>query len=1081
MRRQSLPSAPDSPRFDSRLSPPFQFQLDLDFKLKLKTGLQLQFLFLLGAVMHLIVTFPVGAQVAEEDLSALRLREIGPAVTGGRVHDVEALPADPSTIWLGAASGGVWKSTDAGTTWEPLWNDLPNSSVGDIALAPSDPEIVYVGTGGPNNRQSTLYGNGVWRSDDGGATWRHLGLVETRHIGRIRIHPDDPDVAWVAALGNLWRADDERGIFKTTNGGRSWRKVLFVDEDTGAVDLVLDPFDPDVLYAATYQRRRRTWGFAGGGPGSGIWKTTDGGRNWTELTTGLPAGDKGRIGLAIAATEPGVVVATVEHRGEGGVYRTGDGGARWEKVNDLNPRPMYYSHIYLDPTNADRIYVLGTSSSVSEDGGRTFRRLPTSPTYDIGVHADHHALWIDPGDPEHLMLAGDAGLYVSWDGGRDWLRVNNLAIGQFYGIGVDMQDPYHIYGGMQDNHSWMGPSRTRRFIGLVNDDWRQIGFGDGMYTRPDPIDPRRVYLDSNGGGIERFDTFTGSSQGIKPDPPEGERYRFDWTAPILISPHEHRTVYLGGNRLFISRDGGTSWERTIDLSKNLDRNELPIMGRPTGRETLSRNDGVSSYGEITTIAESPLVPGLLWVGTDDGNVQVSRDGGRSWRNVAGRFANVPERTYVSRVAASAHEPDRAYVTFDAHRDGDFRPFVFATEDGGESWRALTLGLPEEGSVNIIVEHPRTADLLFVGTEHGLFVSLDRGRNWRRMGGGLPSAPVDDLVIHPRENDLIVGTHGRSLWVLDDITPLQELAAGPAADRVCLFDLRPVCQWQLWKATSYRGQGAYSAEQPPDGAVITYRLADRADTVTVEIRDPGGRLIRTLGGPGTPGMHRLVWDLRLAPPPREDIQRLDRGDRSQARVSAWLQGRLDPRGPFVLPDTYIVRLRAGTVVREKTLEVRPDPLDPLTGSERRERWAFLLDTQTVNREAFDRGLELRALRDEVRRVRSAVRTAAEAPAALGADLDTLDRDLGTLYRRFWNEVRRGTERLLNAFAGSGVETGTLLGPTADQRTQVRRLRGDLDDAERERLLLNEETIPALNRRLRAAGLAEISRGEERSSP
>jgi photosystem II stability/assembly factor-like uncharacterized protein len=439
-----------------------------------------------------------------ELLQELRFRSIGPAVTGGRIHDVEALPHDPSTVYLATASSGIWKSTNKGTTWTPIFDYQPVSTFGVVAIAPSNPQILWAGTGEQNNRQSTSWGNGVYHSADGGATWTHLGLDATRHIGGIAVHPDDPDVAYVAALGNLWVPSPERGVYKTGDGGATWSRVLFVDTLTGVVDLVMDPSDPNILYAAAYQRLRRTWGFNGGGPGSGIYKTTDGGNTWRELENGIPVGDKGRIGLAIAQTDPQVLNAIVQHAEGSGVYRTEDGGATWEMVNDLNPRPMYYSHIYIDPTNEDRIYVLATSFYKSEDGGRTFRTMPTRPTYDVGVHSDFHDLWIDPNDSEHFYLVGDAGLHETWDRGETFIRINNLPIGQFYAIGVDMRDPYYIYGGMQDNHSWVGPSRTRHWIGIINDDWRQIGFGDGMYHQADPSDHRFVYGAAQNGTLVRL-------------------------------------------------------------------------------------------------------------------------------------------------------------------------------------------------------------------------------------------------------------------------------------------------------------------------------------------------------------------------------------------------------------------------------------------------------------------------------------------------------------------------------------------------------------------------------------------------
>ncbi|HEX9709491.1 MAG TPA: glycosyl hydrolase, partial [Candidatus Thermoplasmatota archaeon] len=570
------------------------------------------------------------AQVAitTEQLGAFRPRPIGPAVTGGRVHDLEAVPDDPSVLYLASASGGLWKTTNRGHAWTSLFDTMAASTFGDVALAPSNPEIVYAGTGEQNNRQSSSWGNGVYRSDDGGSSWRHLGLEETRHVGKIEVDPRDPDVAFVAALGNLWKPSRERGVFRTRDGGRTWQHVLFVDTLTGAVDLVMDPRDPDVLYAAAYQRLRRAWGFNGGGPGSGIYKTSDGGDTWAELTTGIPEGDKGRIGLAVSRSNPRVLMATIETaaRAEQGTYRSEDGGATWRRVNELNPRPMYYSEIFIDPNSDQRVYVLGTSSYRSEDGGHTFTEIAARPTYDVGVHADQHALWIDPTDPDHLYMGGDAGLHESYDRGESFRKLNNLPIGQFYAIDVDTREPYNVYGGMQDNHSWMGPSETRHWIGIIDDDWRQTGFGDGMYWQVDPTEPRFAYGSSNDGDYFRLDSQTGDMLDISPVPPAGEpRYRFDWTSPMLLSGHDPATVYLGGNRLFISRDRGGSWERTEDLSRRIDRDTLELMG-VAGRDiAISRNDGAGSFGEATTLAESPVDAAVLWVGLDDGNLQVSRD------------------------------------------------------------------------------------------------------------------------------------------------------------------------------------------------------------------------------------------------------------------------------------------------------------------------------------------------------------------------------------------------------------------------------------------------------------------------
>jgi photosystem II stability/assembly factor-like uncharacterized protein len=891
---------------------------------------------------------------------------------------------------------------------------------------------------------------------------------------------------YVAALGNLWKANPERGVFKSVDGGRTWSRVLFVDENTGAVDMVIDPSDPDVLYAATYQRQRRAWGFIGGGPGSGIHKTEDGGRTWTLLSNGLPDGDKGRIGLAISMTNPQVLNATVEHRGGQGTYRTEDGGENWEFVNQLNPRPMYYSHIFIDPSDENRVYILGSSSSVSEDGGRSFRGIPSAPTYDVGVHGDHHSLWIDPDNPDYLLLGGDAGLYISHDRGIKWRKINNFTIGQFYAIGVDMRDPYWVYGGLQDNHSWMGPTRTRRFIGIINDDWSQTGFSDGMYAQPDPENYRRVYIDSQGGNIIRFDPDTGASESIRPQPAEGEeRYRFDWTAPILISPHDHNRIYLGGNRLFISDNGGNSWYRTEDLSRRIDRNSLEIMGILPGPETLSRHDGTSSFGEITTISESPLEEGLLWVGTDDGNLQLSRNAGESWNNVIGGIPGLPDQTYVSRVIASHFEAGRAYATFDAHRDGDFRPFVFVTDDFGMSWREITDGLPDEGSVNVIREHHTNPDLLFVGTEHSLFVSLDAGSSWMHFKNNLPTVPIDDLVIHPRDNDLLIGTHGRSIWVMDDIGFLSDMNPYLEQQKLHVMPVRPATIYQKWKATSYRGQGEYAAEQPPDGAVINYWVGSRFENpVSVEIVTAEGRVVRTLQGSGEAGLQRVVWDLRLDPLP--PVRRGSRGRSGAAgtgggagrqrpsnpNLTPWLQQQLANRGPHVLAGTYSVRLTTGIEVVTGTVEVRPDPADPGSPADQQRRWLFMLGVYDLNLESTARGTEVLEIRNRANTSMEALRNAESPPSGLTEAVSGLISQLDELNREISNSVISGTRSLIGMFTGSGVRQGTIGGPTDDQYRRFTSLRIRFGEAAGVLQGLIETEIPRIDRRLERAGIPPI---------
>jgi photosystem II stability/assembly factor-like uncharacterized protein len=947
----------------------------------------------------LVSSSPAAAQspvpITTDQLRAFSPRSIGPAVTGGRVHDVEALPDDPSTIFVASASGGLWKTTNRGHTWRNVFDDMPVSTFGDVAISASDANIVYAGTGEQNNRQSTSWGNGVYRSDDGGETWRHLGLDETRHIGKVEIDPTDPDVVFVAALGNLWREHEARGVFRSRDGGGTWEKVLYVDAHTGAVDMVMDPSDPNTLYAATYQRRRRTWGFNGGGPGSGIYKTTDGGDTWRELTEGVPDGDKGRIGLAIARSNPQVLSALIQHASESGTYRSVDAGETWTKVNDQNGRPMYYSEIFIDPSNENRVYTLATTSHRSEDGGRTFEVIAERPSYDVGVHADHHALWIDPADPEHLYLGGDAGLHESYDMGVSFRKLNNFAISQFYAIGVDMRDPYWVYGGLQDNHSFMGPSRTRRWAGIVNDDWKQIGFGDGMYWQLDPSEPRYAYGNAQNGGYTRVDTETGDIMDVAPAPPAGEdEYRWDWVSPSLVSVHDPSTVYVGGNRLFISRDRGVSWERTEDLTRAIDRDGLELMGVRGADITLSPNDGTSSFGEITTIAESPLDPQILWVGTDDGNLQVSRDGGRSWTALHGNVGGVADGTYVSRVVASRSDPGAAYVTFDAHRDGDFSPYVFRTSDFGQSWRSLAATLPG-GSVNSLVEHPDNPSVLFLGTEHHLFATTDAGVTWAQMPN-LPTTHYDDLLIHPRDRDLVIGTHGRGIWILDDVVPLAGWSRSVAEAAGHLFPVRSAALFHYWKDTSYRGDAEFAGNNPVDGAIVTYSLGEGSGEARITITADDGAVVREMAVPDDPGIHRINWDLRHGLPDAP-LAWAPHDDPRLARSAA-------ERGPFVSPGTYTVTLDARGTTSTRTVEVLGDPELPVTLAQYREREAFLL--------------RVLALQNQANTARLAM-----AGIAGGPELESLE------------QVDDVLEEVYEEINGSGVRPGTLYPPTVTQRERL----------------------------------------------
>lgn len=925
---------------------------------------------------------PAINQSDDPRLQTFRWRSIGPATMGGRIDDIEAVESNPSVFYLGFATGGIWKTTNNGTTFAPMFDTYPVSSIGDLAIARSNPNIIYVGTGEPNNRQSSSFGNGMYKSTDGGKTFTHIGLADTQSIARVVVHPRNPDIVYVAAVGHLFGPNEERGLFRTTDGGRTWTKSKFIDADTGFTEVVMDPSNPETLYAASYQRRRMPWGFNGGGPGSAIWKTTNGGRTWTKLTgSGLPEGLLGRIGLDVSRSRPNVVYAQIEvgaSAGTGGnvtaegkpaqpspggfggfgggaaqprpgepppppdpkksgVWRSDDGGRTWRVVSNNNNRPMYYSQIRVDPTNPDIVYTMGAPFHKSVDGGKTFKVVQ-------GIaHSDHHALWINPKNPQHLILGNDGGLDISYDQGDTWEFVNTMAVGQFYAISVDMQKPYYVCGGLQDNGSWCGPSATRSGNGITNFDWFRVGGGDGFYTSQDQNDPNIIFSESQDGNVNRVELLAGRTENIRPrgpqparpqrptspagredvtqpqpstpagppaqpgqqpgaqagaagqgsqqaqaflqrlaeqagfapsrepnivpTPPAGEQYRFFWNTPTVLSPHNPAVVYIGGSRLFISRDRGRTFTMTADLTRNIDRFKLPIMGVPGDAPMASKHDGAGSFSHIVTISESPVVPGVLWVGTNDGNVQVSRDGGATWKNVTTSARGVPDGTHVSRVEASHFDAGTCYVTFDGHRTDDHKPYVFVTKDYGETFTSLSEGLPP-GNVNVIREDPKNRNLLYVGTEYGFHISLDAGKSWQRFMNGLPTVRVDDVLVHPRDNDLILGTHGRSIWIMDDITALQNLTDEAGKADATLLEPRPATQWidDIRMRRNMGGAKHFNGQNPERGAIISYYLkSEPPGDVTISIADVTGKTVREFKGTKRAGLNRMRWNLAGNPP------------------------------------------------------------------------------------------------------------------------------------------------------------------------------------------------------------------------
>ena len=995
---------------------------------------------------------PLAFAGAQSPFDSLHFRSIGPAATGGRIQDIEVDPKDPSTIYIAAASGGIWKTTNHGTMWTPVFEGQPDNTFGDLAIFPGNTQIIWAGTGEQNNRQSTSWGGGVYRSTDGGATWSYLGLKETRQIGRVVAHPTDPNIAYVAAAGNLWRGNPERGVYKTTDAGRTWNKILYVDTLTGATDLAMDPRDPNVLYAAMYQRVRSAFGYNGGGPGSAIYKTTDGGATWKKLENGIPAGDKGRIALAIAASNPDVVIALIEHATESGTYRSEDAGATWKKMSRSNPRPMYFSAPYIDPTNDKRIWELGVTIFKSEDGGVTFENMPNSPAYDVGLKTDHHTMWIDPRDTRHTLVGGDGGLHESWDLGYTYRKLNDIPVGQFYKIAVDDRDPYWIYGGLQDTHSWMGPSATRHWLGILNQDWQQIGFSDGTGQAVDKAGYRYVYTSSDGGNVQRFDPLTGDRLDIKPAAPKGEPpYRWDWDAPLVASRITPGTVYLGANRLFISHDFGNTWTRTADLTRQVNRDTLKLMGVLDKDIKISKNDGESSFSELTAIAESPLDAKVLWVGSDDGNVQVSTDGGKTWKEVSAAItsgAGIANGTYVARIVASSASRATAYVAFDAHRSGDFAPYIARTTDFGKTWKAVNAGLAPDASVRSIYEYPGKASVLFAGTERHLYVSLDSGSRWTQLAGNLPTTRYDDIVVQPRTRDLVLGTHGRSIWILDDASPIAAWTSTIASSAKYLFPVPRATLMQYWEDISNTAQGMYAAENPADGAVFTYYLSKPAQRVRLIVRGADGKVIREVSGSATPGViHRAVWDLRHVPPPTsavgggggEEGGGPPEGGGGRGGAAAVVDRRpnlpipthdIGNRGPYVSPGKFTVTLDVDGDTVSRSFDVRADPLGNVTLAQQKARESFLMDVQS--------------LQERTERVVQDIRSArGSGPAAPNDPLVGLERRLTGR-----DGVRGKLGGIARAFNGTGAQQGTFLPPTVNQREVVREAKAELDAVEKE---------------------------------
>ncbi len=1043
--------------------------------------------------------------------NGLRFRSIGPAFTSGRVIGFAVDPNNSAHYFVASASGGVWKTVNNGTTWTPVFDREGSYSIGAIALDPKNPLTVWVGSGENNSQRSVSYGNGLYRSDDGGKTWKNVGLKSSEHIGRIAIDPKDSNVVYVAAQGPLWGPGGDRGLFKTTDSGKTWKNILNISENTGVTDVVIDPQNPETVYAASYQRRRHMFTLIDGGPESAIYKSTDAGATWNKVRAGLPTTDMGRIGLAVSPVDSNIVYATVEAGDrKGGIFRSNDRGGSWEKRNEFDAGAMYYARVVADPKDVDRIYVMNVFLMVSDDGGRTLRRLGEK-----SKHVDNHDIWIEPGDTDHYLVGCDGGVYESHDRGLNWDFKRNLPVTQLYDITTDNATPfYNVYGGAQDNFAFGGPSRTRSVSGIVSSDWFVTQGGDGFRTQVDPEDPNTVYAELQHGVLVRDDRVTGERMGIQPAIGRNEDpLRWNWDSPFIISPHSHTRLYFAADKLFRSDDRGDSWKViSAQLSRGLDRDKLPVMGKIWSMDAVAKNQSTAFFGNASALAESPRKEGLIYVGTDDGLIQITEDGGKNWRKVE-KFPDVPELVYVSRIVASNHDANTVYAAIENHQNADFKPYLLKSTDAGRSWTSIKNNLPANGPVWAIAEDYVNPNLLFVGTEFGLYFSIDGGQKWIQLKSGLPTIQVRDLSIQKRENDLVVGTFGRGFYILDNYSPLRLLKPEMLKQDGLLFPVKDALMYIQsqplgGRGKSFQGESFFTADNPPFGTTFTYYLKEELKTkkakrqeaerdaqrkgtaivlpnsldfraeeeeeapaVIFTISDSSGRVVRRLTGPITAGMQRVAWDLRypapiLPPPPNPEGE------------DPFNEG---PAGPLVMPGAYKVSMAkrvdgVSTLLGQaQEFQVIVEGQERMSSADRANLAEFQQKVARLQRAVQGAVATANALKPRLVAIRRALLETPAAPEKLLSDAAALDKRTNEILRALQGDQAL-RQRNMNLPPSITDRVGDVVGsqrmstarPTQTQIDQYAAAAQDFETTLNQLRQLIEGDLAKLEKQMEAAG-------------